>query len=116
YYSLPYSLGQKLWIFVGNITSVIFPTASALAGRNSSERLQELYVRSTKFVAAVAAFPALALWLFRYQLLYFWISPDFATNSALCLGVLSWGFLVNGLAHVPATICPAIGRPNIGAR
>lgn len=116
FYAIPYGLAQKLWLLVGSVTSVVLPTFSALTGRSASHQLVELYVRSSRFVAAVVAFPALALWLFRYQILEFWIGPEFAAHGALPLGLLSWGFLVNSLAHVPVVVSQAIARPQIAAR
>lgn len=115
FYAVPYSLGQKLWVFAGSVTAVVLPAASALTGTRSTKQLTELYLRSSKFVAVAAGFPAVALWLFRHELLQYWIGPEFALNGAIALGFLSWGFLTNILAHIPAVVSQATGKPQVAA-
>lgn len=116
FYAVPYALSQRLWALVGNVTSVVFPAASTLSGEVSGQKRHELYLRSSKIVAAAAGFPAAALWLLSEDLLRYWISPEFAQEGALVLRLLSLGFLVNCLGHVPYVMVQAIGRPEVTAR
>jgi O-antigen/teichoic acid export membrane protein len=116
YYDLPYSLSQKLWAVVGNVTSVVFPAASALSSQSGAERLRQLYLRSSKVVAALACGPALMLCLFSREVLLHWVGPEFAAASAGVLAMVSLAFLFNCLAHVPSLVAQALGRPQISAR
>jgi O-antigen/teichoic acid export membrane protein len=116
YYDVPYGLGQKLSTLVGNVTSVLFPAASALSAENGRRRLQELYLRSSKVVAALSALPALLLCLFSRQVLLFWIGPEFADEAGAILAVVALGFFFNTLAHVPFVVAQATGHPEISAR
>ena len=52
FYSLPFSLAQKLSSAVGNVTSVVFPFASELHSMRDLEKLHELYLRSSKIPAS----------------------------------------------------------------
>jgi O-antigen/teichoic acid export membrane protein len=116
YYDVPYGLGQKVSTLVGNVTSVLFPAASALSAEEARGRLQELYLRGSKVVAGLAALPALLLCLFSDQVLLHWIGPEFAEEAGGILAVVSLGFFFNTLAHVPFVVAQATGHPEISAR
>lgn len=116
FYSVPYALGQKLWILVSNLITVIFPVASELNAQDSRERLRELYWRSSKIAAAVVTFPAVALCLESHDLLTFWIGGDFARHATLVMQLLMVAFMTNTFAHVPHHLSQAIGHPQVSAR
>ena len=101
YYGVAYTLGQRLSALVGNVSSVVFPAASAYSGTNRRESLPELYLRGVKIAIAVACFPAFALALFSHTFLLFWLGSDYATHGAVVLSLLSIGFLLNSLTFVP---------------
>jgi O-antigen/teichoic acid export membrane protein len=115
FYAVPQGVCLKIWTFVANITSVVFPAASALSISEES-KLKELYLRGSKMVAAVAALPALALCLLSREVLLQWIGPQFAEQGALALKLLSCAFLINCLMHIPDAVAQAVGRPRISAR
>jgi O-antigen/teichoic acid export membrane protein len=116
YYDVPYGLAQKLSTLVGNVTSVLFPAASALSAEQARARLQELYLRSSKVVAALAALPALLLCLFSRPVLLHWIGQEFAVEAGTILAVVSLAFFFNALAHVPFVVAQATGHPGVSAR
>jgi O-antigen/teichoic acid export membrane protein len=115
FYSIPFVLAQRIGAIVRNVTTVVFPAASALSVESSSSRLKQLYVSSSKLVAAMAAFSSLALFVFSHELLLFWIGAEVAQRSAPILRLLSLGYLVNFLGRVPYSISQATGRPDIAA-
>lgn len=116
FYAVPYALGQKLWILAGNLTTVVFPAASALQSLKDEERLRELYWRSSKMVCATVVFPGLALCIVSRRLLTYWIGHDFALHSSLIMQLLMLAFTFNALSHVPQFVCQAVGRPDLYAR
>jgi O-antigen/teichoic acid export membrane protein len=116
FYAIPYTLSEKLWLLVGNVTSVVYPTASALHAQGQPSTLRELYTRSTRIVAASTALPALLLCLFAHELLLHWIGPEFARHGAQPLRLLSIAFFVNSLAHLPFVVSQSLGVPQIAAR
>jgi O-antigen/teichoic acid export membrane protein len=116
FYVIPYALAERIGLGVGNITSVIFPSASELCSMGAEAKIQELYVRATKMVL-LAAMPATAVLLaIPSQLLRFWVGPQYAERGALTLQLLAGGFLFNILAHVPYVMAQAIDRPWISAK
>ena len=116
YYDVPYGLAQKLWAVVYNVTSVVFPTVSELSHADARAELRALYLRSSRMVAFLILLPAAFLALFSREVLLHWIGPDFAREGAVVLTVVSVGFLLNCLAHVPATFAQAGGRPDVAMR
>jgi O-antigen/teichoic acid export membrane protein len=115
-YEVCYSLAQKLLVLAGNVVSVVFPTASTLAGDASRHALKEIYLRSTKVVLSLVGFPAVILCLFSSELLGYWINREFAQLGAVTLSVITSGFVVRSIGLIPHVICQATGRPSISAR
>jgi O-antigen/teichoic acid export membrane protein len=115
FYSVPFALCYKIWAFVFNVTTAVFPAVSAMASSGEVEKLKDLYLRGSKMVMALAALPSLALFLFSKEVLRYWISPEFALQGSLTLRFLSAAFFVNCFAHMPDVICAGVGSPRIGA-
>jgi O-antigen/teichoic acid export membrane protein len=116
FYVVPYSLAEKTGIGIGNITSVIFPSASELSARQDAARLKELYVRATK-MGALAGLPVtIVLLAVPRQILRLWVGPEFAAQGALTLQLLAGGFFFNILGSVPYVLAQGIGRPWISAK
>lgn len=101
YYAISYTLAQRLWAFVGNLISVVFPAASAFTGAQRQDQVRELYLRGMKVVATAASFPALALCLFSRPFLLYWLGSDYANHGDIVLSLLALGFLVNSFSFVP---------------
>ena len=116
FYTVPQSLCQKIGALIANIISASFPALGALAAAGSHDKLQELYLRSSKLVAVAASFPALVFCVLGGKLLLHWVGPELAEHGTLTLGLLSAGFLVNGLMHPADAVTQAIGHPEISAK
>jgi O-antigen/teichoic acid export membrane protein len=116
FYVVPYSLAEKTWMGVGNVTSVIFPSASELSAMGANEKLRELYVRATKMVILAALPVTVVLLGLAEQILHYWVSSEFAEHGTVILQLLASGFLFNTLCHVPSVVAMGIGRPWIAAR
>jgi O-antigen/teichoic acid export membrane protein len=116
YYAVSYSLAEKTYIGVGNITSVIFPSTSELSAIEAQQKLRELYVRATKMVILAGLPVTITVLTFAAPILRWWVGPEFAIRGALTLRLLAGGFLVNILAHVPSVVAQGIGRPWISAK
>lgn len=116
FYVIPYSLAERTWMGVGNITSVIFPSASELSSQQDGGKVKELYVRASK-MALLAAMPATLLLLGApEQILHYWVGPEYALRGALALQFLAGGFLFNIAVHVPYVVAQGVDRPWISAR
>jgi O-antigen/teichoic acid export membrane protein len=116
YYVIPYSLAERTSMGVGNITSVIFPSASELSAMQALCKVRELYLRATKMVVLVGLPVTVVLVAVPGQILRHWVGADFALRGALTLRLLAAGFFLNILAHVPFVVAQGIGRPWISAK
>jgi len=116
YYVVPYSLAERTSTGVGNITSVIFPSASELSSMQAPEKVRELYLRATKMVVLAGLPVTVILLAVPGQILRYWVSSDFAARGALTLQLLAAGYFLNILANVPFVVAQGIGRPWISAK
>jgi len=116
FYTIPYGVCKRLSAFVQNLAVVVFPAASSLSATAQPQQLEELYLRGSKMVAAAVSFPALALCLFSSEFLRYWIGPEFAQQGALAMRLLTLGFLLSCLGHIPFLFLQGTGYPQIAAR
>ncbi len=116
FYVIPYSLAEKTSLGVGNITSVIFPTASELSSMKAHDKLRELYLRATKMVLLAGIPVTVILLAVPGPVLRHWVGPEFALRGTRTLQLLAGGFFFNILAYVPFVVAQGIGRPGISAK
>ncbi len=116
YYTAPYDAATKLWIIPASLTTTLFPTFSSLQSTGDRDHLGVLLARATKLVALVLGPIVVLLTLFAREILHFWLGTEFSRHSAMALQILSWGVLVNSLAHVPYSLLHGIGRPDLTAK
>lgn len=116
YYGIASTLAQRFWLMVGNISSAVFPAASAFSAGARLDQVRELYIRGTKIAAAAACFPAFALCLFSKQFLLHWLGTEYADNGALVLSFLVLGFMVNALSMVAYQVLQSTQHVSTAAR
>jgi O-antigen/teichoic acid export membrane protein len=116
YYAVAYTLAQRIWTFVANVLSVVFPAASSFGGAGQPERIRELYLRGMKIGAAVACFPALALCIFSRPFLLHWLGHDYAQEGAWVLRLLALGFLINSFTCVPYQVLQSTCHADTAAK
>lgn len=108
FYTTPYEFVTRLFIVPSALGSVLFPyMARGKSFTGINNRLLQL--ASVLTLAAVAPVIA-ALILFAPQILGQWITPQFATNAALPLMILSVGVVVNCLAQLYQTYLLGHGK------
>jgi len=117
YYTAPFEVVARLWIFPSSLAATLFPAFSGMGISNAVKpELARVYARSVKSLL-LALGPAMALVaLFAHRILHFWLGPNFAEQSTLVMQILSVGVLVNSLAFVPFTLLQGIGRPDLTAK
>jgi O-antigen/teichoic acid export membrane protein len=116
FYAIPYSLAEKTSMGVGNITSVIFPSASELLSMQAHQKVQELYIRASKMVLLAGMPVTILLLAIPAQILGYFVGKEYAVEGALPLRFLAAGFFFNILAHVPYVVAQGIDRPWISAK
>jgi O-antigen/teichoic acid export membrane protein len=118
FYVTPYEIISKLYIIPGAVLGVLFPAfAEAFAANaENGDRTAVLMDRGMRAILT-AIFPVTVLLVcFGRELLTYWISADFARQSAPVLQWLSVGVLVNCAGQVAFTAIQGVGRPDLTAK
>jgi O-antigen/teichoic acid export membrane protein len=110
FYTLPFSLSEKLSMGVTNITSVVFPFTSELHAMNAHEKVQELYLRSTKALNLVMLPLTVILLVIPGPILQFWLGPEYAAQGAVALALLGAASFLNAASAVPTVTSLGVGR------
>jgi len=114
YYSTPYEIVNKMWIFPGAVMGVLFPAiASYLA--NHPKKAADTYFGAIKFLFGVLAPLTLTIVLFAYEGLFYWAGPELAVNSALIMQILGIAIFINCFAVAPHALLEALGYPMVPA-
>jgi O-antigen/teichoic acid export membrane protein len=108
YYTVPYDMLTRLWLIPTAMQGVLFPTFTAMHGRDSA-RLASLFARSSQTTMLLLAAPLLATMLLAHQALNLWIGPLFAEKSTAVSKILMIGVLANSLARTPSTFVQGAG-------
>lgn len=116
YYTAPYEAISRTTIFPSSLTATIFPAFSSLDAAGSSDKLEELYVRSLKSLLLVLGPVLMLVIVFAPEILHIWLGDDFSVKSSEVLQILAAGTLVNSLAFVPSNLLLGVDRPDLTAK
>ena len=98
-----YAAAWKVYVFAYSLPTILVqavtPLASDLSGRGDREKLRELFIRMTKYTAAVSWPLVLSLGFCATFVLDLWMGPEFARH-AVVLQVLLVAFAVTSHNHV----------------
>src|SRR5262249_29489856 len=111
FYTLPYSLAQKLSSAVGNVTSVVFPYASELHAMSDLKKLKELYLRSSKILILMPLPYTMVLIVLPDPILRYWLGPEYAEQGAMALCIIGIATFLNAVTAVPTVTSLGVGRP-----
>lgn len=111
YYSVPFSLMDRLSTIRSSVTSVLFPTFSSLEGLRKHEVSRELHDRSTAYIFFAYVFFVLFFIVFGKDFLALWLGERFAVESTKILIILMVAGLINALAAPAVVALQATGRP-----
>ena len=115
FFTLPYTLSEKITTGVTNITSVVLPFTSELHSIGVQDKLHELYLQSTKTVTLVTVpFTAILLTL-PEPILRFWLGSEYAERGTVVLSLLGAATFLNIITGVPTATSLGMGRAWIPA-
>jgi len=109
YYTVPYDVLTRLWIFPLALQSVLFPAFVSLHSQGSA-RLVALFERSSQATLLVLAPALLATMLLGHEGLQLWVGAQFAQNSTVAACILSVGVLVNAITRTPFALVQSAGH------
>jgi O-antigen/teichoic acid export membrane protein len=110
FYTLPYSLSEKLSLGVANVTSVVFPFTSELHAMDAHGKVRELYLRSTKILSLMTLPITVVLFTLSAEILRFWLGDEYATQGSVSLELLSMAAFLNAIGAVPTVTALGVGR------
>lgn len=115
YYVAPYEMVTKLWMIPMGLIGVLFPAFSTMLA--SDRTRAALYFSRGSNLIIYLMFPIfLAINLFAYEGMGFWLGNEFAENSSNVVIWLSIGVFLNCTARVPFVMIQSAGRPDLPAK
>ncbi len=114
FFTVPYEVSSKLWIFPGAIVTALFPLmAQRLTGARGSA---EAIFFSSMRTLFIFLFPAVLLLVCLSQIgLELWLGAEFSAKSTLVLQLLLAGVFINSLAMFPYALLQGAGYPRVTA-
>jgi len=112
YYSIPFSMANKISIIPGAASRALFPRLSNM-NREGASAVASRACATLATTLALICCPAIMFTKFGLAI---WISPDFARLAGPVAQILLLGTWVNGIAFVPFSLLQAQGRPDLVAK
>ena len=114
FYSAPFELVSRVFIFPGSIAPALFPFFS-YHGSKPGRVVPEIAASTMKYLLLFMTPVTGVLVFFARDILQLWLGPEFASHSALVLQLLAITLFLNGFSMVPLTSVQALGRPDLKA-
>lgn len=111
YFTVASTLANRVLSLTFRLSSVLFPAASALAARGELERLRILYLKASRYVVFLNASVLVLVAVFSYQILYYWIDPQFARVGQVVLAVMALSQFIDSLTSLPSLVNDGMGHP-----
>ena len=117
FYATPYEIVTRLLTVSAAVSAALFPSFSSVQDPKEFAQARQSYARAIVLLLAILGPAVLAIIVGARWGLSWWLSPDFAMESApvTFLRILAVGVLLNSLATVPFTWIQAAGMPRITA-
>lgn len=115
FYVLPGNLAIKIHSLVATVTNVVFPLSSELITTGDTERLHNLYLRSSRIILTLVVLGVTPLLILANKFLLFWVGPEFAANSTIVLQVLLLTYSILAMTAIPFYIAYGAGKPKYAA-
>ena len=115
FFTLPYTIAEKVYTGVANVTVVVLPFTSELHSIGIHDKVQELYLQSTKIMTFVTLPFTIILLALPGPILRFWIGPEYAEQGAVVLILLAVGTFLNAVSGVATATSLGVGRAWIPA-
>jgi O-antigen/teichoic acid export membrane protein len=113
YYVIPFTILNRMTALVGRIGMVIFPAVSELQGQHQRDRIEALYLTSSRMILALATAFCVPLLICGPRFLYLWMNPEFAERGSLPMLLITAGVFFDLWTNVPTFVVDGMGRPKI---
>lgn len=115
YYVIPENIVSKIAFIPHGITQTIFPSFSELYVI-SKELLNDLYIRSTKYVVLFTMPFLIFFLLFSRKFLFYWMGSEVADKGTVIMQIMGVAFLLNFWAYTSVAGSRSINRPDISTK
>lgn len=116
FYAVPVDVVIRLLIIPRSLTSVLFPVFSGIDLKKETERINELFFRSIKYILSIFGILIVLLFTFARDILMLWLGPEYAANSTVALQIVLIGILSCSISMIPYNMLQAVGRADITAK
>jgi len=113
YFTVAATLANRVLGLTFRLSGVFFPAASALAARGELARLDQVYVKATRYVVYVNAAILVLVAVFAHQILGYWMNEEFARHGAVVLAVMALSQFVDSLTNLPSLVNDGMGHPRV---
>lgn len=113
YFTVASTLANRVLSLTFRLSGVFFPAASALAAKGELTRLDQVYVKATRYVVYLNAAILVLVAVFAHQILGYWMNEDFARNGALVLAVMALAQFIDSLTSLPSLVNDGMGHPRV---
>jgi O-antigen/teichoic acid export membrane protein len=111
YFTVASTLANRILSLTYRLSGVFFPATSALAARGEIERLNRLYLKASRYVVFINASVLVLVAVFSYQILYYWMDPQFARAGQVVLAVMALSQFIDSLTSLPSLVNDGMGHP-----
>lgn len=113
FYALPVTIAMKIHATIANINNVLFPLSTELFTTHQTERLQRLYIQSSKFTIVFIAAMVVPLFFLSEPLIGYWLGEVYIQKSADVMKVLVLGYGLYALTAVPFYFFAGFNQPKM---
>ena len=113
YFTVASTLANRLLSLTYRLSGVLFPATSALAARGELARLSRLYIKASRYVVFINAAVLVLVAVFAYQILYYWMNPQFARAGHVVLAVMALSNFIDSLTSLPSLVNDGMGHPRV---
>ena len=116
YFTIPFSLIQKLSVLLSQAYIVIFPKTANLQGKNQHQYIRQLFFKGQFVVAAFMAIAVTVGFLLGPSFLNWWLKdPAFVAHIIPIFNILLIAYFLHALTAIPVAIFEGLGNTKIPA-
>ena len=113
YYTVPFNLLSRLFVFPASIIRPLFPAFSALDATDQKDRIEHYYLRAHRYLFFALVPICFVVFVWAQEILEAWIGASFALQATDTMRILAVGFVISLLAPLSGALLNGIGRPDI---
>lgn len=111
HYSVAAQIIGRITGLTFRLSSVIYPTASAMEARGEMDRLKNIYFTGSRYITYLNGAIILLVCLFGREILFYWMGPEFAGQAYWVMVFIGMALFLDSLTNLPSLLNDAFGHP-----